>query len=172
MSEFAVTVVGADRPGIIAAITSVLADLGGNLEDSSMTILRGHFAMTLIVATDRVAPDVHEALDSVCRNLGVRATVAAVEPVPDHSGAALSYVMSVHGADRPGIVAAVTAVVAGRGGNITDLTTRLTEDLYVLTCEVDLPVGTDIDALHTELTAVAGELGVDVSMRPVDDELL
>ena len=41
----AVTVLGHDRPGIIAETTSVLADLGANLEDSTMTILRGHLAM-------------------------------------------------------------------------------------------------------------------------------
>ena len=44
----AITVVGRDRPGIIAEATSRLAALGLNLEDSSMTLLRGHFAMTLI----------------------------------------------------------------------------------------------------------------------------
>ena len=43
-TSFAITVVGHDRPGIIAEVTGALADLGGNLEDSSMTLLRGHFA--------------------------------------------------------------------------------------------------------------------------------
>jgi glycine cleavage system transcriptional repressor len=44
----AITVLGHDRPGIIAEATGRLAELGLNLEDSSMTRLRGHFAMTLI----------------------------------------------------------------------------------------------------------------------------
>ena len=51
MSLLAVTVIGHDRPGIIADATSALAALGGNLEDSTMTILRGHFAMVLLVST-------------------------------------------------------------------------------------------------------------------------
>ena len=37
----AITVLGHDRPGIIAETTGVLADLGLNLEDSTMTLLRG-----------------------------------------------------------------------------------------------------------------------------------
>ena len=41
---------GADRPGIVAAVTGVLVEHGGNLEDTSMTILGGHFAMMLVVA--------------------------------------------------------------------------------------------------------------------------
>ena len=49
----------------------------------------------------------------------------------------------MHGGDRPGIVSAVVAVIAGVGGNITDLTTRLAGDLYLLVAEVDLPSGAD-----------------------------
>lgn len=50
-----VTVVGRDRPGIIADVTARLADLGGNIEDSTMTLLRGHFAMMLICASPATA---------------------------------------------------------------------------------------------------------------------
>ena len=48
MTYLAITVLGHDRPGIIAQTAEVLAEAGMNLEDSSMTLLRGHFAMTLI----------------------------------------------------------------------------------------------------------------------------
>jgi glycine cleavage system transcriptional repressor len=50
MLRFAVSVFGRDRPGIVAAVTRVLADAGCNLEDTSMTILRGHFAMMLVIS--------------------------------------------------------------------------------------------------------------------------
>ena len=50
MTLHAITVLGHDRPGIIAETTGRLADLGLNLEDSTMTLLRGHFAMMLICA--------------------------------------------------------------------------------------------------------------------------
>jgi glycine cleavage system transcriptional repressor len=43
MTLLAVTVLGHDRPGIIAETTAALARLGLNLEDSTMTLLRGHF---------------------------------------------------------------------------------------------------------------------------------
>ena len=49
---YAVTVVGHDRPGIVADVTGALATHGGNIEDSSMTLLRGYFAWTLVVALD------------------------------------------------------------------------------------------------------------------------
>ena len=40
-------------PGIVAAVSRVLFDLGCNVEDSSMTLLRGNFAMMLVLAMSR-----------------------------------------------------------------------------------------------------------------------
>ncbi|WP_447647013.1 ACT domain-containing protein [Nocardioides zeae] len=80
--------------------------------------------------------------------------------------------LTVHGGDRPGIVSGVVAVVAGVGGNVTDLTTRLSGDLYVLVAEVDLPTGVDVEALRTALADEAARLGVGVTLRAAEaDEL-
>ena len=49
MPTLAVSAVGLDRPGIIAGVAERLAAHGANITDSRMAILRGHFAMTLIV---------------------------------------------------------------------------------------------------------------------------
>ncbi|GAB3600090.1 amino acid-binding protein [Angustibacter peucedani] len=175
MSLLAVTVLGHDRPGIVADTTAALAELGGNLEDSTMTLLRGHFAMLLLVRTPQPADDVARALDGLTAD--GRLTVD-VREVPDlELGAATSgpgrpYLLSVHGADRPGIVGALTGVVAGARGNVTDLTTRLSGDLYVLLADVTLPDDADPDLVERALRTTADELGVDVSWRPVDaDEL-
>ena len=58
----------------------------------------------------------------------------------------------MHGADRLGIVARLTEVVAAAGGNITDLTTRLSGALYVLLAEVELPPTPAADELAAELS--------------------
>ena len=93
-------------------------------------------------------------------------------PVEDPArGGRAPYLLSVHGGDRPGIVAAVTADVAAAGGNVTDLSTRLSGDLYVVVAEVDLPSSADAGALPTA-AAVGAELGVQVSLRPLDPDLL
>lgn len=172
MAAYAVTVVGHDAPGVIASVTSVLADLGGNLEDSSMTLLRGHFAMTLVVSVERSAADLREALEPVTGERGLEVTVFDIRDEPPGLPYAGHHVLTVHGADRPGIVSAVTGCVAARGGNVTDLTTRLAGELYVLVAEVDLPAGVDGEALAGELAETAAALGVAASLRPGDDDLL
>src|SRR6266704_2184424 len=80
--------------------------------------------------------------------------------------------ITVVGRDRLGIVADVTRVLARAGGNITDLTTRLSGTLYLLSAEVDLPSTVDIEELVAELDEVAARLGVEVSLRTADADVL
>ncbi|MET0740232.1 MAG: ACT domain-containing protein [Candidatus Nanopelagicales bacterium] len=171
MPQLAITVLGHDRPGIIAAVTSALAEHGGNIEDSSMTLLRGHFAMTLIVSTEASSSEIERVL---VERLPVDLLVAvrAVPPELDSGPVGDAYVVTVHGGDRAGIVAGVTQVLADVGGNITDLTTRLTGSLYVVVAEVELPSSVDVPALSDALTARAHELGVEATLRPAETDVL
>lgn len=43
-----ITVVGMDKVGILAKISTICADFGANVEEVSQTILRGTFAMIMI----------------------------------------------------------------------------------------------------------------------------
>jgi glycine cleavage system transcriptional repressor len=172
VSLLAVTVIGHDRPGIIADVTAGLAHLGLNIEDSSMTRLRGHFAMTLICAGNQSADAVEAALAPVTADGSLLVSVREIPPEPEPEATGLPYVLTVHGGDRPGIVSAVTRVLAQAGGNITDLTTRLTGDLYLLVAEVDLPDGVDVEQLAGRLAATGADLGVGVSLRRQDTDVL
>jgi glycine cleavage system transcriptional repressor len=165
--ELAITVIGPDRTGIVADVSEALAEVGANLTDSTMTRLRGHFTMTLI-CTGPTAADVEKALEPLT---GVVTAVRRVSPEADASTAGEPHLVSVHGADRLGIVAAVTREVAAAGGNITDLSTRLAGTLYVLIAEVDLPPSAS-DELAQHLAVAAAELGVDVTLRRADSEIL
>ena len=165
----AVTVLGDDRPGIVADVTRALADLHGNLEDSTMTLLRGHFAMVLLVRTGTGAEAVEAALRHLCANgsLVINARVLGESATSQLYGPA--YALRVHGADRPGIVATITGVVARHGANIVDLGTRLGGSLYVMTAELQIPDEHAAVALERDLTGAAAELGVEVHLSPLDD---
>jgi glycine cleavage system transcriptional repressor len=171
MTSLAITVVGHDRPGIIAQAAEVLSQCGMNLEDSSMTLLRGHFAMTLICAGAADAGEVEAALQPMA-NGSLDVTVRQVPDEPDLPPLGSSYLVTVHGADRLGIVARLAGVIAEAGGNVTDLTTRLSGSLYVLLAEVDLPRSTDVEALQARLTKVSAELGVGTTMRLLENDQL
>lgn len=167
--QLAVTVLGHDRPGIIAETTGRLAGLGLNIEDSTMTLLRGHFAMTLVTAGDAQVAQVEEALAPLAADESLSVTVHRV-PGEDTPTTRPGWLLSVHGGDRPGIVSAIVAVVAGVGGNITDLTTRLAGDFYVLLAECDLPAGCDVPALREAIADAAADLGVEASLRELESD--
>ena len=168
----AVTVLGDDRPGIVADVTAALADLHGNLEDSTMTLLRGHFAMVLLVRTGASAKAVEAALHHLSAHGSLVINARVLHESVTSKGYGPAYALRVHGADRPGIVATITGVVARHGANIVDMGTRLGEGFYVLTAELQLPAEGSLAGLETDLQGVAGELGVDLHLSPVDDDLL
>lgn len=178
MSEFAVTAVGRDRPGIVAALSGVLYRLGGNIEDSRMSILRGHFAVMLIVELPPETPPerLEEELGAAGEQLGLEGiSVSAVETLPGPAAADPSHVLTVYGADRPGIVHRVTTLLAERGINVTDLSTQVGggegRPIYVMVIEVALGDAAEGE-LREALDAAGAELDVDVSFRPLEAEAL
>jgi glycine cleavage system transcriptional repressor len=166
MGELAVTVIGHDRPGIIADVAEALSGLGLNLTDSVMTRLRGHFAMTLVCAGDTAPERVERALAPLTNDGSLTMSVRDGPPEEPPSETGKPYLLTVHGADRLGLVAAVARAVTAAGGNVTDLSTRLAGDLYLLIAEVDLP---DPDVLRAGLAEV---LDVEISLRAADTDLL
>lgn len=169
MALLAVTALGADRPGIIARVTGVLLDHGGNLEDSTMTILGGQFAIVLLVQADAHAQALESDLTQATEDLGL---VVAVRPVGSGSTSPpATHMLSVYGADRPGIVATVAQTLADRDVNVTDLTTRVLEGeqpVYAMLLEISLPDDVDPDDLAAALRAQEGGDGVEASIHPLD----
>ncbi len=174
--HFAVTAIGRDRPGIVAGLTAALRDLGGNLEDFSSTILRGHFAMMLVVdaPADVDGARLLERLTAAAEPLGVHVTVSDVEEgVPDRPTA--THVLSVYGSDHPGIVASFSGLLAERRANVTDLSCRLTggeTPLYAMVAEVSLPEGLDEEELRRRIGETAAQVGVDATFAPIEVETL
>ena len=174
MRTFAVSAIGADRPGIVAAVTGALLPHGINIEDSRMAILRGHFAMMLVVTVpeDADLQAVRSDLAQVGSSLGLDAT-AFNEVGSAATAKPASHVVTVYGADHPGIVHAVCVALAERGCNITDLLTRLlgegeTGFAYVVILEVALPDSLAPETLREDLQAVAREQEVEVAVQPLE----
>jgi glycine cleavage system transcriptional repressor len=181
MRRLALTAIGRDRPGIVAAASRVLLAHRANVEDSQMTILRGHFTMMLVVSVPEEADvgTLRDDLDDVRAELDLEAVLLsplaevdpAAEPVPTH-------IVTLYGADHPGILHAATAALAEREVDITDLTTKLAGEggegpsLYALMMEIAPPPGADTGELEAALRRVGEEQGVEVSLRVLEAEAL
>ena len=179
MPQFAVAAIGRDRPGIVAAVAEVLLDHGANVEDSQMTILRGHFTMTLIVSVEdpAVAGGLGQGLGAVRERLGLEAlSVSPVEHL-DAEGPDPSHIVSVYGVDHPGIVHAVSSALADENVNITDLTTRVftgesETPVYAMMIEIAIEPGVEPAEVERRLRAIAAEQQVELSFRQLEHALL
>jgi glycine cleavage system transcriptional repressor len=168
----AVTVVGNDRPGIIAGVTKVLFEAGCNLEDATSTILRGHFSMMLIVrlpsttSTDELGSRLREP----SAELGVAITVGVVEELAGEVPPA-THMVSVYGGDQPGIVFKVTQRLASAGVNVTALSSRVIgpDDQPVYALMLEVAASGDVEA---EVQSLKDELDMDVTVHPIDSALL
>ena len=175
MPSFALAAIGRDRPGIVAAVAEVLYEQGCNVEDSSMTLLRGNFSIMLVLrsAPDTTATSLAAALRPACERMGLTYDVLDVGdtagvPHPTH-------VLTVYGADRPGILYRVTELLASTGVNITDLNSRLVgaeTPVYALMLELSLPPSLEDADLERRLADVAAQIGVDLTLRVREDDLL
>ncbi len=174
--NLAVTAIGRDRPGIVAGITAALLESGGNVDDSQMSNLHGHFAVMLIVSVpDGTSVDeLSLRLDEMGREFDLGG-VSVSEVTRLERGAGPTHVLTVYGADRPGIVHDVAGLLAARSVNITDLRTRRTgEDgspLYTMMMELAVPERIS-EGLDQALQGLAAGARVEVSLTELDTEVL
>lgn len=73
-----ITVMGSDKPGIIAAVTALLAESGINILDISQTTMQGIFTMIMLIDMSVYAGDVSrlaKELDAVGAGVGVSISV-------------------------------------------------------------------------------------------------
>lgn len=178
MSRFSIAAIGADRPGIVAAVTDVLVQRECNIEDTAMAILGGHFSMMLVVSgpTGLDPPTLEAALASVASELhlvtmvrGIDAAVAVPQPGE-------LWTIRVHGADHPGIVRGVAASLAEMNVNVVDLATRVVPGdggpAYVMILDVTVPPSVDGDDFADQLDAVCAGLGVTCSAYLSEADIL
>lgn len=177
MGHFSVSVVGKDRPGIVAEVSRILFEQGCNIEDSTCTILSGQFAMILVIHHPRFArvTELDPAFDEARDKMKLIVTVHPLkEEEVAHEKTFLGHphIISVYGADRPGIVYMVTKELAQRKVNITDLNTQVVgskeRPVYVMVLEVDIPEGTDMKELEKEFDRIRKELSVSITVRQIE----
>ena len=118
MSEWKMlTLVGEDQPGIVGRVTNALYQGGWNLGEASMIRLGGNFTiMMMVTGTGTVEPVLQPVADELGLHLHVDDIAGSL-----HQHLVPNIQVRVAGADRAGIVAQVTAVLAEQGCNILEL---------------------------------------------------
>ena len=178
--QIALSAVGRDQPGIVAALSQVFFENRCNLEDSSMTRLKGDFAVLLLVSLpgDLTPEDLRKAVEPVAQKWELVFSMRELSPgeMEAEAPGTLPYTLVVYGVDHPGIVYRIAQAAADDKINITDLRTRVTAGpqapLYSLVMELEVPGARVAGAFGEKLEALKKELKVEVSFKAVEAEEL
>ncbi len=165
---YMLTLVGKDRPGIVAHVASALFEGGANLGEASMMRLGANFSIMLMVQFAGNLHALHELIDGVAESMSLHVHLDHIDGhLHDHRQPDVR--ISVYGADRAGIVAKVSGVLAEAGLHILDLESDVagteTEPVYIMTIEGY--AGEGLSALESALEIVKQE-GIDASLEPID----
>lgn len=168
--------IGPDQPGIVAAIANILYQRGCNIEDSTMTRLAQEFAVILIISmpeTVRFLDLQHEfsALEESHNMTIILKPIPASLSLEAHAPSN-PYMVSVAGTDRAGITFHVSRKLAEMNINITDLNAQTIQGdkspVYIMMVEVDIPNSIFIEMVREELQALAGEIEMEIQLRPME----
>jgi len=156
------TLVGADQPGIVASVTEALFKQGCSLAQASMMRLGANFSIMLRVS-HAAETDIQKVLEEICTTMGLHLHID--EDASNGDALAEPDVqVTVYGADRSGIVAQVTSVLAEAGLNIIDLETDIggsaDKPLYIMTMEGTANNG--IEPLQQALETLDADIDVNL----------
>lgn len=165
------TIIGADRTGLVEALAREIAAVGGNWEESRLVRLAGQFAGVLLVTVDTRRTDELVAalrkLDATGLQVSVRPTTAPATPAES-----TRFRLEITGQDRPGIVRDVARILAERSINVEELESEVTsapmsgERMFNARITLRAPGQMQLAELRARLESLASELMVDVTTVP------
>ena len=175
MQKFVLSVIGKDKPGILASISTILFNHGCNIEDDSQTILQTEFASIFIVlnpenrSLDEIGLALNRSLDSMELSAHLRPmTVASAAK----AGAIQPFVITTRGVDKPGTISSVTTAIASLSCNVTNFRAIITQDHgvdeMIMIFEVDMPLAIDHRRLRQVMQDACSGFGLDVSVQHRD----
>lgn len=169
MNDLVITVIAADKAGLVERIAQCIADHHGNWLESRMSRMAGQFAgiLRLAVPSEFNVELVH-ALQGLSEH-GIRVVIA--ESGEHLTSAWKPIAMDLVGNDRPGIVRDITRLLAGEGVNVERLTTDVrpapmsSETLFHAEATLAVPLTLALDQLQQRLETLADDLMVELTLR-------
>jgi glycine cleavage system transcriptional repressor len=175
---FILSAMGKDRPGIVADVSEVIYECGGNIEDSSMSLLRNHFALLLLFSTER--EEVNQKLSPALKRLEWEkkltvfySPITFEEAYPKLEGQTDHFKIATSGVDHAGIVFKVCRLLADRKANIIDMETHRVlsaesgTPLFEMEMDINVPRSISEQGLREDLHRLANELRIDLVLRKI-----
>ncbi|MEZ5590474.1 MAG: ACT domain-containing protein [Gammaproteobacteria bacterium] len=160
------TVVTPDKRGIIAALTEILDRNQVTVLELSQTVVRDYFTIIIVIRVP--AESDHEQLTAMLEATladGASLSLLDYKPSPRSQQATGAYMLTANGAASTGVLHTISALIAERGGNFTDLSSRIMAQEMNLVAEIDLPKNVALDQLQIDLEHAGSAVGLTVRLQ-------
>jgi glycine cleavage system transcriptional repressor len=173
MNKAIFSILGQDRPGIVAAVSGILARVGCNIENVSQARLQTEFAGIFIVSMPDALSfeSLEHELESGLTPQGLHVYIKTFEPPASNPVPAVSepFIITTEGPDRRGLVADITEIIARYDANITKLQAVFkggdSPIDNIMIYEVDVPLSVDMSLLQQDLRQKAESLDLEISIQ-------
>ncbi len=167
---YVISVIGEDRVGIVSKMTQFLFKRGFNIVDIEQSVIHSQFTMVLLIQPLHVRfqlSRLRTGLSVLARELKMSITLT---PLYEFKGLRLAetkkpYILTILGADRPGVVAAFSSALANHQCNIERIKMIARGEFLAMEMWIDLRE-TGFSSLRTDLTEVAKKVEMDIIAQP------
>ena len=172
MATFILTVVGDDRPGLVADVSAPITAHGASWERSQMSRLAGKFAGIVLVKVADKRLDALVADLALLEAEGLQIVIERTKQPGKSESQRLR--LELLGHDHPGIVAEISAALATRQVSIEELSTDVREApmaggmLFEAQAVLNAPLATSTDDLRSMLEGLAHELMVEIRLSETE----
>lgn len=172
--QMIISVMSKDRPGIIANITGSIYKLGGDVADLNQTVLCGYLTMILSASfeEDVTKEDLHAAISHVKTDCKFEVSIKELLPgeeVEIDRPPEETYILTVQGPNKSGIVHGVSQFCFEHNVNIFDLATTLRDGQYTMALQLDLKnCSCEMEELQQKLDAYSEENALTVMIQHND----
>jgi len=158
-----VTAIGRDKPGLVSKLTNVVADVNANIVDVEETVLRGLFAMFMIVDISLATVSTNELKNLLVKKGAEAGLQVTLEPYLEgrrKSEKELALI-TILGKDRPGIVAKTSTLLGNYNINIEKIRMIARGEMIAMEMLVDLSdLKFPLEKVRIELQNLCENLGV------------
>lgn len=168
MAHLVLTILGDDQPGLVSAVSAPVNAHGGSWEHSQLAQLAGKFAGIVLVSVPDAETDALVADLVGLQDRGLHVQVERTDPPAEDDR--IRYELELVGADRPGIIAEISALLADHQVSIEDLYTELIDApmaggrLFEARAVLVAPESASAEGLREALETLADRLMVDVHL--------
>jgi glycine cleavage system transcriptional repressor len=173
MKKVIITIIGQDRPGILAIVSNYLFKNNCNIENISQTILQAEFAGIFVVSIpdDLSLNKLNKNLTCELLDFNIFVHIKLLESKKDNTNKKKNEVFFITtiGPDKKGLVANITKIIASFDINITNLKAVFKggddPNKNMMIYEVEIPIRVSLKDFSDKLKKRALELNLEISIQ-------